>query len=115
MIGGIPDGSGKVPDDRGGYLGIIQRGKDVADMEYITTTEPKLSSRSLAESYKAHLSHLVLELEVTSSSPEKLHRNFGEKTGDHGQRVRFSETEREMGPLRQVEVSSHARGVIPRN
>jgi hypothetical protein len=58
MIGGIPDGSGKVPDDRGGYLGIIQRGKDVADMEYITTTEPKLSSRSLAESYKAPLAQL---------------------------------------------------------
>jgi hypothetical protein len=38
-----------------GYLGIIQRGKDVADMEYITTTEPELSSRSLAESYKAAL------------------------------------------------------------
>ncbi len=38
-----------------GYLGIIQRGKDVADMEYITTTEPELSSRSLAQSYKAAL------------------------------------------------------------
>jgi hypothetical protein len=55
MIRGIPDGSSKVPDDRGGYLAIIQRGKDVADMEYITTTDPELSSRSLAESYKAPL------------------------------------------------------------
>jgi hypothetical protein len=33
---------------------------NVADMEYITTTEPNLSSRSLAESYKALLSHLVI-------------------------------------------------------
>jgi hypothetical protein len=49
-------GPEKVRDVRGGYLGIIQRGKDVADMEFITTTEPKLSSRSLAESYKALLS-----------------------------------------------------------
>jgi hypothetical protein len=35
--------------------------EDVADMEYITTTGPELSSRSLAQSYKAALAHLVSE------------------------------------------------------
>jgi hypothetical protein len=68
----------------------------------MTTTDPELSSRSLAESCKAPLAHWCSELEVASLSPENLHRKFGEKTGDHGQRfrVRFSETELESGPLR---------------
>ena len=47
-----------------GYLGIIQRGKVLADMEYVTTAEPELSSRSLAQSYKAALAHRQIILGI---------------------------------------------------
>ena len=47
----------------------------VADMEYITTTKPKLSSRSLAQSYEAALAHLVLGAGGRQFEPNKFHRS----------------------------------------